>query len=89
VQFIRADRHLFKQQFGCIVAKDEFGSPSSYKDWVPEHLTRQIIFESTKDRASAKAIGFKQFENSDLFDQSGIDRDSSLVIRVNELLMKR
>lgn len=87
VHFIRADRKLFTALYGTKVVKDEFGAPSSSRDWVPEPLIRQFITEMTGSREAAARVTIVQYESREQFMQSGAaDSGKSLVIDVNELL---
>ena len=87
VYFIRADKFLFSPQFHTKVYRDELGAPSTYRDWVPEPIIKQMIFELTNDRNIAEKTTVVQFENAALFDQSpkAIDSVNSLVIDMNLL----
>jgi len=86
VYFIRADKFLFTNAFHTRVYRDELGAPSTYRDWVPEPITKQLIFELTKSRNVAKDINVVQFENVQQFRQSSPVLDSnSIVLDMNEL----
>ena len=67
VYFVRPKDDLFKTLYNQNVYKDEFGLPSGHKDWTPEPLIKQMIFESTGDREKAKqtAIINLAFEERD------------------------
>ncbi|MBO9202850.1 MULTISPECIES: hypothetical protein [Niastella] len=54
IYFVRPPEDLFTKLYGQKVYKDEFGLPTGYKDWTPEPLIRQMIFEATGDREKAK-----------------------------------
>ena len=43
VVFILATENGFQSAFGIGPQKDEFGVPSTYKDWTPEGLVKQIV----------------------------------------------
>ncbi len=86
VYFIRADKFLFTPEFHTRVYRDEFGAPSTYRDWVPEPIIKQMIFEITKNRKIAEETSVIQFENSELFNQAKITPGSnSLIIDINEI----
>jgi len=87
VYFIRADKFLFSSQFHTKVYRDELGAPSTYRDWVPEPIIRQMILELTNDRSLAERTTVVQFENEAIYNQSSknIDRVNSLVIDMNLL----
>ena len=87
VYFIRADKFLFSPQFHTKVYRDELGAPSTYRDWVPEPIIKQMIFELTGNRNIAEKTTVVQFENAVIFNQSPkiIDNMNSLVIDMNLL----
>jgi hypothetical protein len=67
VYFIRPAENLFYPRCGVNAYKDEFGVPSTFKDWTPESLVKQIIFERTKDRALANSITVIQYTDRNAF----------------------
>ena len=56
IYFVRPQDNLFKKLYSQNVYKDEFGLPSSHKDWTPEPLIKQMVFEATGDREKARQI---------------------------------
>ena len=56
VVFVRADEEGSLPHFGVHHYKDEFGMPSTYKDWTPEPLVKQIIYELTGSRQRAEEL---------------------------------
>ncbi|MEJ8840912.1 glucosyltransferase domain-containing protein [Lacibacter sp. H375] len=54
--FVRPPMNLFKSAFGVNYYTDEFGYPSTEKDWTPEPLLKQLVFEKTKSREEAKQV---------------------------------
>jgi hypothetical protein len=91
VYFIRADKFLFSPQFHTKVYRDELGAPSTYRDWVPEPIIKQMIFELTNDRNIAEKTTVVQFENAVIFNQSpkNIDNVNSLLIDMNSLFAQQ
>jgi len=86
VYFIRADKFLFSPEFHTHVYRDEFGAPSTYRDWVPQPIIKQMIFEITKSRKIAEEISVIQFENAELFKQAKPTLNGeSLVIDMNSV----
>ena len=87
VYFVRADKFLFSRQFHTKVYRDELGAPSTYRDWVPEPVIKQMILELTNDRSVAERTTVVQFENEAIYNQSSknIDSVNSLVIDMNLL----
>jgi hypothetical protein len=86
VYFIRSDKFLFTRQFHTRVYRDEFGAPSTYRDWVPEPIVRQMIFEITKSRRVAEGTMVTQFANHREFDSAKVTLDQNkLLIDINAL----
>ena len=56
VYFVRASENAFSQSHGVKDYKDEFGLPSTFKDWTPDPFIRQVCFENTKDRKNATSL---------------------------------
>jgi len=42
--------------YGANSFNDEFGVASTFKDWIPEPLIKQLIFEKTKNREITKKV---------------------------------
>ncbi len=61
VVFIRPSDHGFEKSLGIGSFKDEFGLPSTQKDWTPEPLVRQLVYELTGSRARAEALKLTQY----------------------------
>lgn len=87
VHFIRADKYLFKKRFGATIYHDELGVPSTYRDWVPVPIVKQLVYEQTGDRSAAEGLLVIQYENEEAFRQSGTETNQqSLLIDMNRLL---
>ena len=56
VVFILAPENGFKASFGIGSFKDEFGLPSTHKDWTPEPLVKQLVYEMTGNREEAEGL---------------------------------
>jgi hypothetical protein len=86
ILFVRADSKLFQRLYGVKSYKDEFGSPSTYRDWVPENLTRQLIKENNSVEV-ARNIPFYQFADEAAYrDSIKVTPGNSYVIDMNEVL---
>jgi hypothetical protein len=86
VHFVRAEGQLFKKVFGLNSYKDEFGVPSTSRDWVPEPLVKQIVFENSGDRKMAGIVSVIQYVGPDAVISKG--ENASIVLDVNKLLGK-
>jgi hypothetical protein len=62
VDFIRADKKLFARRYHMDVYRDEFGVPSTCRDWVPEPISKQLIYELSGDRNLAQRIIVNHYE---------------------------
>ncbi len=85
VLFIRPQEEAFTKRFNVNVYKDEFGLPSTYKDWVPEPLIRQIVFEKTKDRSLAQSLYIQHYL---LKDAPATKITSNHFLDMNQLLQR-
>jgi hypothetical protein len=54
IYFVRPQDNLFQRLYSQHLYKDEFGLPSTHKDWTPEPLIKQMVLESTGDREKAR-----------------------------------
>ncbi len=69
VCFLRPPETLFHKPFGINTFRDEFGVPSTFKDWTPEPLVRQFILEKTNDRVRAGKTIILQFATREPYEQ--------------------
>ena len=85
IYFVRPPDNLFKKRYNQNVYKDEFGLPSTHKDWTPEPLMRQMVLEATGNREKARrtTIINLPFEERD----SARAEPGSLVIDVEKVLV--
>lgn len=87
VYFIRPDKKLFPSIYSVVSSKDEFGSPSTLRDWVPEPLVKQTVLELTGDRSQAEKITVVQFSSQDSFELMNRTLTSqNLLIDMNEIV---
>jgi len=90
VYFIRADKFLFAPEFHTRVYRDEFGAPSTYRDWVPDPIIKQLVYELTGDREIAEKISVIQFENPDSFKRTRpVLNSNTLFIDMNQLFKQQ
>lgn len=86
VHFIRAGKYLFEPRYRTTVYRDELGVPSTYRNWVPEPLVKQLVLEQTGNRKQAEAVQVQQYENEPLFQQAKPTGGSTaLLINMNRL----
>ncbi|MEO5563834.1 MAG: hypothetical protein ABIR18_10375 [Chitinophagaceae bacterium] len=88
VYFIRPAEDFFVSKYHITRSWDELGVPSSFFDWVPPFLVKQVVFEKTGDRLLADKIDVQHWLGKEEFDKSGIQPgDNTLVIDAETLLM--
>lgn len=89
VYFIRADKTLFHSLYSIANAKDEFGNPSTLRDWVPEPLVKQTILELTGSRNEAEKITVIQFSCRDSFELADKNLSAqSLLVDMNAIMLE-
>jgi hypothetical protein len=86
VYFVRPKDDLFKTLYSQNVYKDEFGLPSAHKDWTPEPLIKQMIFEATGNREKAKQatvinLAFEERENAKVEPGSFIIDEETILLQ--------
>jgi hypothetical protein len=69
--FIRPAEDAMVRKFHIGMSMDEFGIPSSLFYWVPEDLSRQLVFEISGNRALANALVIKHWPDKESFLRSG------------------
>jgi hypothetical protein len=67
VYFIRPHEDFFVRTYNITRSWDEFGVPSTFFDWVPEFLVKQIIFEKTGSRMIAEKLTIRHWLGKDEF----------------------
>jgi len=72
IYFICPGENAFKEKYGINPSWDEFGIPSTAKNWAPEPNIKQLIFEKTGDRRLAEKITVKSWANKAAFENSGV-----------------
>ncbi|RYG50798.1 MAG: hypothetical protein EOO01_09870 [Chitinophagaceae bacterium] len=86
--FIRPAEDFFERKYGITRSWDEFGVPSSFFDWVPEFLVRQIVYEKTGDRQLAQELVIRHWLGREAYIQSGEQVPVGGVLVDAEELMK-
>ena len=80
VHFIRPPEDIMAKKYHINYSMDEFGVPSSHFIWAPENQTKQMIYETTGDRAAASKILVKQWTNNEEYARSGEKVDSTVLL---------
>jgi hypothetical protein len=71
VYFIMSAQGAFRDHFHLPSTMDEFGVPSTAFEWVPNDLTRQLIYEKTGSRETASQLTVKYWTDAAAFAASG------------------
>jgi len=71
VYFIKPTEDAFKKRYQLQLSMDEFGVPSTFFEWVPELLMKQLVFEITGNRTTADQLVVKHWPDMKSFSGSG------------------
>jgi hypothetical protein len=71
VYFIRPSEDFMAEKYGVNRSMDEFGVSSSCWEWVPESLTKQLIYEATGNRQQAAGVQVKHWAGKEAWLNSG------------------
>jgi len=72
VDYIRSPEDLVRKKYGVETSWDEFGNSSSYFAWVPDALTRQLVFEKTGSRSVAEKLAVRVWVDGQAYRASGV-----------------
>lgn len=88
VYFLRPPENFYTEQFNVHYYRDEFGVPLTHKDWVPEPLVKQIIYEKTHDKSIADKVQIVMFtpEEAENFNkQVALKEPNAFAVDVQQL----
>ncbi|MBS1609835.1 MAG: hypothetical protein JSS70_13960 [Bacteroidetes bacterium] len=92
VYFIRPSEDFFVKQYNITRSWDEFGVPSTFFEWTPEFLVRQVILEKTGKREIAEKLSIKSWPGEENYKISVPVTDTlsskKMVVNVGEILSK-
>jgi hypothetical protein len=89
IDYIRTSEDQVRNKYRVQCSWDEYGMSSSYFAWVPEFLTRQLVFELTDNRTTAEKLTIRVWADRSAFQASGHQvREGSLVIDAPAILRK-
>jgi hypothetical protein len=63
---LRPPEDLYKAKYHINAYRDEFGVPLTFKDWVPEPMVKQVIYEKVHDKAVANKVEVVMFDYSNV-----------------------
>jgi len=89
IDYIRTAEDQVRNKYKVQSTWDEFGMSSSYFAWVPDALTRQLVFESTGNRSVAEKLTIRVWADRQAFQASGNPvTEGSLLIDTPVILRK-
>lgn len=87
VHFIRPEEDFFVRRYGITRSWDEFGVASSFFSWVPEFLTKQLVYEKTGNAAAADRIAVQHWLGREAYLQAGAQvSDTVLVVDAPKIM---
>jgi hypothetical protein len=87
IYFVQPTEDAFKKKYHIQSTMDEFGVPSTFFDWVPEYVSKQIIYEITGSRTAAEPVVIKQWPDMESYTRSGETmNNTTLMINMPELI---
>jgi hypothetical protein len=90
VYFIQPPQDAFEKKYGIASSMDEYGVPSTFPTWVPEDLTRQLIYEKTGNKQTAAQLTVKYWPDIESFNASGEKLSANtLLINVPAILSSK
>ena len=84
VHWIRPPEDELANKFHINYSMDEFGVPNSFFVWVPENLSKQLVYEQTGNRQAASKLAVKQWANKEDYLRSGEKADSTVLVVDNK-----
>jgi hypothetical protein len=84
VHWIRPPEDELAQKFHINYSMDEFGVPNSFFVWVPENLSKQLVYELTGDRQAGYKLAVKQWASKEDYLHSGEKADSTVLLVDNK-----
>jgi hypothetical protein len=71
IHFIRPSEDFMAEKYQVNRSMDELGVGSSCWEWVPESLTKQLVYETTGDRKQAAQLVVKHWAGKEAYLRSG------------------
>jgi len=87
IYFIRPQEDYFENKYSITRSWDEFAVPSTFFEWTPEYLVKQIVFEKTGRREAADKLFIKNWLGKDAFLQSGFSVSENTILIDAEKIM--
>ena len=88
VFFVRPEENFFKKAYGITRSWDELGVPSTFFNWVPDFLVKQIVFEKTGERNKAENIEVMHWLKADSNSRVVVLPPGTLLVDVETIIIK-
>lgn len=86
IAFIRPPEQLFQKKYGINISWDEFGVPSTFREWIPEDFVRQVIWEKTGSKAATDSLIITNWADKQAYLRAGPSPAPQLTIEVEKIL---
>ena len=87
IHFIRPSEDFMAEKYQLNRSMDELGVGSSCWEWVPESLTKQLVYEATGDRKRAAKVVVKHWAGKEAYLNSGeVITNTTLLIDVPAIM---
>ena len=80
VYFVRPEEDFYEKKYGITRSWDEFGVPSTFFEWTPEFLVKQIVWEKTGDRSASEKITVKSWLGQDAFIKAALPVTPNILV---------
>lgn len=80
IHFIQPLEDFAAKKYKVNWSMDELGVPSSFADWVPESISKQLIYEATGNRQQAKAVTVKYWPSKEVYLKAHETLNSSILL---------
>lgn len=80
IYFLRPKESIFYTLYGINSFNDEFGVASTFKDWTPDPLMKQLIFEKTMNRKMAERVKVLQITDKKDFEEVTKNSKSNILV---------
>lgn len=84
IHWIRPPEDELARKFHINYSMDEFGVPNSFFVWVPENLSKELVYEQTGDRQAGLNLAVKQWADKEEYLRSGEKADSTVLLVDNK-----
>ncbi|MBO9203666.1 MULTISPECIES: hypothetical protein [Niastella] len=80
IHFIQPPEDILANKYHINYSMDEYGVPSSFFVWVPNHLSKELVYEITGNREACRNLYVKQWPSKEEYDRAGEKVDSTVLV---------